>query len=178
MRRVAGAVVAAVMVMAAAGAMVGEEHMHPAPPASAALERIKALAGRWEGAAQMENGETAPTVIEYQVTSGGSAVVETMDPGTPHEMVSVYHDEGGTLVMTHYCMLGNQPVLKLTADEPQQITLSLDGARGIGSAQEMHMHGLSLTWADPDHLTQTWTSYNEGQPTGNAVFTIARARRE
>ena len=168
------AVVVGVMMVVVTGAVAGEEYIHQAPPASKALDRIKALAGRWEGTAQMENGQTKPAVVEYKVTSGGSAVVETLGPGTPHEMVSVYHDDGGTLAMTHYCMLGNQPVLKLTEDEPQQMTFSLDGTRGIGSAQEMHMHGLSLTWADPDHLTQTWTSYSDGQPVGTSVFTVSR----
>jgi len=173
MKRIAGAVVVAVM-MTATAAMAGDEHMHAAPATSAALNRIKSLAGRWEGTAKMETGAQMPTAVEYKVTSGGTAVVETLDPGTPHEMVSVYHDEGGKLAMTHYCMLGNQPVLQLTNNEPQQMTFSLDGTRGIGSAQEMHMHGLSLTWADPDHLTQTWTSYEQGQPKGTATFTVSR----
>ncbi len=177
MRAMRWTVVVGLVVLAGAGA-VWAEHEHPQlGPGSAALQRIKALAGRWEGTAQMETGATRPTVVEYKVTSGGSAVVETLDPGTPHEMVSVYHDEGGRLAMTHYCMLGNQPVLKLTVDQPQQITLDLDGTRGIGSAQEMHMHGLSLTWADSDHLTQTWTSYEQGQPKGTATFTVSRAHR-
>ena len=39
-------------------------------------------------------------VGDIQVTSGGSALVEKLSPGTPHEMVSVYHDKDGELAMT------------------------------------------------------------------------------
>ena len=93
-----------VMLMAGTGALA-EEHMHQAPAVSKELERVKQLAGRWEGISQEEGKEAEPAVVEYKVTSGGSAVVETLFPGTPHEMVSVYHDEHGKVAMTHYCML-------------------------------------------------------------------------
>lgn len=165
----------ALLIMAATVVMAEDDHAHVAPKASEALERMKAMVGRWEGTAAMEDGKTAPAVIEYRLTSGGTAVVETMEPGTEHEMVSVYHDDGGALAMTHYCMLGNQPVLKLTGAEPSQMTFSLDGTRGIGSAQDMHMHALTLTWAGPDEFTQTWTSYNEGRPVGTTMFSLSRA---
>jgi hypothetical protein len=169
-----------IVLLGAVGAQAGPEHEDmPAPPkASEALERIEALAGRWEGTTDHGhgNGKTEPVVVEYKVTSGGSAVVETLNPGGDHEMVSVYHDEGNRLAMTHYCMLGNEPVLQLTNATSSEMTFALDGSRGIGSPQEMHMHGLTLAWADPDHLTQTWTSYSEGQPVGTTTFSVTRKR--
>ena len=51
-------------------------------------------------------------------TAGGSAVQETQFPGTPMEMVSVYHLDGADLVMTHYCVLGNQPRMKADPKSP------------------------------------------------------------
>ena len=48
-----------------------------------------------------------------KVTAAGSAVHETIFPGTGHEMVSMYHADGKDLIMTHYCALGNQPRMKL-----------------------------------------------------------------
>src|SRR5690349_10162902 len=80
-------------------------------PGSPELEQIKALAGTWEGTAETD-GKTEPAAIEYKVSSMGTVVVETLFPGTPHEMVSIYHDdENGKLTMTHYCAIGNQPQL-------------------------------------------------------------------
>ena len=45
--------------------------------------------------------------VSYRVTAGGSAILETTAAGTPMEMISMYHDRGGKLFMTHYRMLGN-----------------------------------------------------------------------
>ena len=33
-------------------------------------------------------------------------------PGQPMEMLSIYHQDKGDLLMTHYCILGNQPKMK------------------------------------------------------------------
>src|SRR5262245_66606640 len=68
------------------------------------LERFKQLAGEWTG-----KGPHGEMRIVYKVTSGGSTVMEMIDPGTDHEMVSMIHADGPALLLTHYCMLGNQP---------------------------------------------------------------------
>ena len=56
-----------------------------------------------------------PTAAEYRVAANGSVVVERNFPDTPKEMISVYHDRGGKLSMTHYCALANQPQMSLTS---------------------------------------------------------------
>src|SRR5438105_1544223 len=76
----------------------------PAAATNAGLERIKKLAGTWVMADK--DGKPTDTVVSViKVTAGGSAVQETIFPGQPQEMVSVYHTDGPDLVMTHYCML-------------------------------------------------------------------------
>lgn len=166
----------AVMVACAGMVMAAEEQAVPTGPGSAELEQIKALAGRWEGAERMGEGEAQPTVVEYKVTSGGSAVVETLAPGTPHEMVSVYHDVDSKLAMTHYCMLGNQPRLTLVGSNADEIHLSLADTPGINAAVDRHMHALTIAWQDSDHITQTWTLYNNGAQEGTTVFSLSRVR--
>ena len=139
------------------------------------MERIKILAGRWEGTSQEDQGAVEPAAAEYKVTSGGSVVVETLFPGTPHEMVSVYHDEKGKLAMTHYCMLRNQPVLELSGQDAQTIELTNQGA-GLNSPNEMHMHALSIKWDGPDKITQAWNSQEGGQPKGGVTIALSRVR--
>src|SRR5579862_7044984 len=78
---------------------------------NAALERFKQLAGEWVGKG-MHGGMEHEVRSIYKVTSGGSAVMETIDPSGPHEMVTVIHSDGNALALTHYCMLGNQPQMK------------------------------------------------------------------
>src|SRR5947207_11511699 len=77
------------------------------PKASAALDKIKALAGTWK-----TSGKPAMSVV-FKPTSGGSAVIETMFPGSGEEMINLYTASGDTIMLTHYCMLGNQPRMKL-----------------------------------------------------------------
>src|SRR5215203_87185 len=80
----------------------------PVPPTNAALEKMKQLAGTWLLVG--EDGKPTEQVASViKVTAGGSAVHETLFPGQPHEMISVYTIDGLDMVMTHYCVLGNQP---------------------------------------------------------------------
>ena len=167
-----GCVVMGSMIVLAGNVMAGEMH-HAVPPGSPEFERIKSLAGRWEGTAKESDAEAKPTSVEYKVTSGGSVVVETLCPGTPHEMVSVYHDQNGKLAMTHYCMLGNRPLLQLTSSDSQHIALSLAEGSGIAPG-EQHMHALTLTWQDPNHLTQAWTGYEGGKAKPPMIMTLSR----
>ena len=92
------------------------------PPAKAApshpgLEKLKKLAGTWVEA-DKDGKPTDKVVSVVKVTAGGSAIHETLFPGQPMEMVSVYHLDGADLVMTHYCMLGNQPRMKADPKSP------------------------------------------------------------
>ena len=168
------AVIWVVLGIGVVAASAGEEH-HAAVAGSSELEQVKRLAGRWEGTSQMDTNPEQSTTVEYKVTSGGSAVVETLFPGTPHEMVSVYHDtHSKKLSMTHYCMIGNQPELELTRADGQQLAFNLSPGSPIPSSEE-HMHALNITWDGPDRLMEVWTSYKDGKATSSATFRLARA---
>jgi hypothetical protein len=155
-------------------AMAGLDHeLSAAPASSAELSQLKKLAGKWQGTTKHGNGAEEPAAAEYKVTSGGSAVIETLFPGTPHEMVSVYHDKRGKPAMTHYCMLGNQPELELKSASGEQFDFDLASSSSI-PATEMHMHSLAMTWNGPDHVTQVWTSFKEGQPQESTTIQLKR----
>ena len=165
------------MVMVGSAVSLAAEHVHEAKPGSAAFERMKQMVGRWEGTSTMMGGKgTEPAAVDYKLTSGGSALVETLFPGTEHEMVSVYHDVGGKLSMTHYCMLGNQPQLDLVSSTDNSLELDLAARSGIDAATEEHMHGLSLTWTDPGHMKQVWTCYKDGKANDHTTITLSRVR--
>ena len=75
------------VIFATLGALAGDEPKHSQLPAvkCPALEPFKDLAGKWVG--KMGTGsESHDAVVNYKVTSNGSAVVETIDPGGPHEL--------------------------------------------------------------------------------------------
>ena len=83
----------------------------PAPPTNAALETDEKtgrdLVGRRQGRQADRSGR-----VGHQVDRGRQRGSRNVFPGQPQEMVSVYTVEGPDLIMTHYCVLGNQPRLK------------------------------------------------------------------
>jgi len=137
-----------------------------------AFDRIKALEGTWTG---MAHGQ--PAEVVYKVTSAGSAVVETLFPGSEHEMVSVYHRDGDDVVMTHYCAAQNQP--RMRAKNPGDAAIldfAFDGGTNIDAKTSMHMHAAKFEFKGPDELHAEWTSWNEGKVAETMVFEMKRKR--
>jgi hypothetical protein len=135
----------------------------PAAAANAGLERMKKLAGTWV-AADKDGKPTDMVVSVIKVTSGGSIVHETLFPNQPHEMVSVYQVDGPDLVMTHYCMLGNQPHLKADPKSPEnQICFKFAGGANLDPAKDKHMHDSTLTFIDKDHIVVTGVAWEGGK---------------
>jgi hypothetical protein len=145
----------------------------------AGLEKFKQLAGEWVGKeVQGLDGEKKEIHVKYKVTAGGSAVVETIFPGTEHEMVTVIHPDGDDLMLTHYCMLGNQPRMKADGKAKLSDTISFKftGASNLKSEKDMHMHDVSYTFVDKDTLKTEWTHYMNGEAGGKVVFELKRKK--
>jgi hypothetical protein len=136
----------------------------PPAPTNAGLEKMKKLAGTWV-AADKDGKPTDQVVSIIKVTAGGSAVHETHFPGQPHEMISVYTVEGPDLIMTHYCVLGNQPRLKADSKSPaNQIAFKFDGGANLDPKKDKHMHEGTLTLIDEDHIELAGVAWEGGAP--------------
>lgn len=149
-----------------------EKHMQVSIPKE--LESMKQLVGTWQGKQEME-GKEVPITVEYSVTSSGTAITEKLMSGTPHEMVSVYHKNGDSVAMTHYCGLGNQPFMKLKKSDGKVMSFEMHKAKGITSKKEPHMHAVTLT-VDGDNLTQDWVYYEDGKQSKVVSFNLTRAK--
>jgi hypothetical protein len=138
------------------------------------FERMKHLVGDWEGTSDMgKEGEKVR--VEYRLTAGGSALVETLFPGSGEEMVSIYYDRKGKLAMTHYCMLRNQPRMTLAKADAQTIELVFARkANDIDPKTEKHMHGVRISFTDSNHFTQKWTLFERGKDNGGVTLTLTR----
>jgi hypothetical protein len=152
------------------------EHQTSPHVGSGEFERMKQLVGAWEGTSDMgKEGEKVR--VEYRLTSGGSALVETLSPGSAEEMVSVYHDRKGKLAMTHYCTLRNQPRMALAKADAQSIELVFARkGNDIDPAREKHMHAVRITFTDNDHIVQRWTLYDKGKDAGGVTMKLTRVR--
>jgi hypothetical protein len=142
-------------------------------PAFFALERLKSLAGEWEGT--VDDKENGPKVaVTYKATSNGSAVIETQFPGTKHEMVTVYHLDGKQVVLTHYCAMGNQPRMALASASSDQFVFDYSGGTNVDPKTDMHMHGLRIRFEAPKTITSEWQLYKEGKPMGTTRFYLTK----
>lgn len=146
------------------------------PDGRAALERLKGLAGEWRGKAG--HGEAAnPAVVRFETISAGTAVMETLFPGTPHEMRSIYHLDGGDLVMTHYCAMGNQPRVKLASGSSRdELVFEFAGGTSFDPKKDAHMHSGRIRFAGADELEAEWAVFQGEKQTGANKFVLARAK--
>jgi hypothetical protein len=149
-----------------------------AQQARAEFDQIKALAGGWSGKAA-HGGDSQSAEVTYRLTAGGNAVVETLFPGTEHEMVTVYYLEGEQLALTHYCVVGNQPhmVAKPGASGPEGTTIVFE-CHGLGtnmaSEDDAHMHTATLEILGNDHIRTTWQMFEKQKQTHAATFDLTR----
>ncbi len=136
----------------------------PPPPTNAGLERMKKLVGTWL-VADKDGKPTDQVASIIKVTAGGSAVHETLFPGQPQEMVSIYTASGSDLIMTHYCVLGNQPCMKAEPKSPaNQIVFQFVSGGNLDPYKDKHMHEATLTFVDDDHIEVKGTGWENGAP--------------
>ena len=158
-----------------AGTARSDGHHKPAK-SSPGFKRFKQLEGEWIGNSK-EHGAEGEFRIVFKVTSAGSAVAETMFPGTKDEMLNVIHQDGDDIVLTHYCAIGNQPELKAPDKvEGKDVAFKFVRCGNMKSPTDSHMHDVKYTFVDNDTLRTTWTSYDDGKPAGTVVFEVKRKK--
>jgi hypothetical protein len=182
------AVLAATAALAAVLAATAALAAQPSPPADpapaparaapagarAAFEKLKALAGAWEGKAG-HGDALGPASVRWETISAGTAVMETLFPGTEHEMRSVYFMDGGDLVLTHYCAMGNQPRMRLSrASTDRALVFEFAGGTNLDPAKDVHIHSGKIQLVGPDALEAEWTVWGGGKQTGANRFVLAR----
>ncbi|MGV7220343.1 MAG: hypothetical protein ACQ9MH_02310 [Nitrospinales bacterium] len=148
--------------------------MHKPYKGSEAFERIKQLAGNWQGTIDMGKGPQK-IIASYRVTAAGSAIVETVFEGAPHEMVSIYHDNSkGALTMVHYCAEHNQPKFALKNMDAKNVTMELTSDSDIDVAKDKHIHVATIRFDGEGKMTQLWTGFENGKKGHVAKITYTR----
>lgn len=134
------------------------------------LERVKKLDGTWE----MTDEKGQKSTLVFKTISNGSAVREIMFPDSPHEMTNMYHMDGATLVVTHYCAAGNQPRMRATHADGNAIHFTFDSITNMAASDEGYMGEMTLVFSDTDHLTQRWKYFEGGKVTEGPDFVLTR----
>jgi hypothetical protein len=148
----------------------------PAVDHKAAFDRMKTLVGSWQGHHTTPDGPAM--TVEYRLTGGGSALVERLFAGSPHEMTSVYYMDGSELVLTHYCAAANQPRMKLVAGGKEgDLEFDFVGGTNIDVATTTHIHGGRIAIAAPDRFDADWHFWTQGKQGGTHKLFMQRAAK-
>jgi len=136
------------------------------------FEKIKSLTGEWEG----KNPEGKMVLVTYEVVSNGSAVMERMQSGKDPNMITMFHLDGDHLMLTHYCSAMNQPRMRSTGSEEENVIMfSLLDVTNLSKPAAGHMQKLILTFKDEDHLVTQWTFVEDGKE-HSAPFNLVRKK--
>jgi hypothetical protein len=143
-------------------------------PTSQRFEALKGLVGDWV-AVDKDGKPTDQVVTSFRLTAGGSALQETMFPGTNHEMLTMYHLDGSDLILTHYCALGNQPRMRAEpGNNANKIVFKFFDGTNLKSADAQHMHQATLTIDGKDHFKSEWVLCQDGKPCHEKSFDLVR----
>jgi len=145
-------------------ASIGSPQAGPAKlSAGATFDRLKSLAGEWEGTFT-EGGQQLTATTSFRMVSNGSALMNVLAAGTPHEMITMFHLDNRELLATHYCAAQNQPRFRLVPSaEANVVTFEFKDATNLSSPAAPHMVGLKMTFVDADHHEEEWTILGNGQ---------------
>jgi len=146
------AMLLAILVSGAAVALAGSD-------GAAQFEKIKSLAGNWQG----KTADGTPIHLSYKAVSGGTAIMETIENAGEPQMVTMYYLDGDHLMMTHYCMANNQPRMRADASSSNAIVFTFVDATNLSSPDAGHMNAHSISWKDADHVAEQWTWRQAGQ---------------
>jgi hypothetical protein len=138
---------------------------------TAAFDRLKTLVGEWHASSNL-----GKVHVKYELISGGSVLlaresVENMPP-----MATAYHLDGERLLLTHYCMVGNQPRMQANAFNADSGELKFEflDATNLKGAGAGHMHNARFRFVDQNRFVAEWDFYENGQRQSTEAFNFSR----
>lgn len=148
--------------------------------AQKSFERLKSLAGSWEGLVttvpQQAAMEGKLSQVSLRVTSTGNALMHELTmSGMPDDPITMFYVDVDRLLLTHYCDAGNRPrmVGKMSADGK---TLEFDFLDITGGTQHGNMYHAVFTIIDENHHTEDWTYMLPGDKPARAHFDLRRKK--
>ena len=104
--------------------------------------------------------------------------MERASSETMPSMVTLYYVDGGRLLLTHYCMIGNQPRMQAKALNPDtgELDFQFLDATNLPNPGAGHMHNAKLRIVDNSHVVSEWQFYENGQPKFKETAQYTRVR--
>ena len=98
-----------------------------------------------------------------------------MESASRESMVTMYHLDGNSIMMTHYCSAGNQPRMRAKRSQGNTIVFQFVDAANLKRSADGHMQRLVIKFQDKDHVTEEWTWKADGKET-TSLFTMQRVK--
>lgn len=175
MKRLIALVCVFAMGVGIAAVFAADEKMPPKVPSSPGFDALKKLVGEWTTPAGPDG---KPMTTKFKLTANESVLMETMFPDTPMEMITMYHMDGPDLILTHYCMLGNQPRLKAeSAKDSKKLSFKSVGGSNMKTT-DLHMGQATYTLVDNDHFEAEWCACQNGKPDESHKHTVKFTRKK
>jgi hypothetical protein len=140
--------------------------------ADAAIQKLRALAGEWQG----RDAEGNQVKSSFVPIASDTAVMETLTmPEQTDDMVTLYSVDGESILLMHYCPTNNQPRMSAVPERMpiKELVFSFQGAGNLPDPSVGHEYKLVLRFDDRDHITERWTWRNKGKDT-EMVFHLTR----
>jgi Protein of unknown function (DUF1579) len=150
------------------------------PPHSKTFDRLKSLAGSWEGtmttSPKVPHIDGTKTNVTLRVTSMGNLLMHEMTgAGRPDDPITTIYLEGERLQLTHYCDAGNRP--RMTGKvSPDGKSVEFDFLDVTGEMKHGHMHRAVFTIVDDDHHVEEWTFMMPGEKPMRARVDLRRVK--
>jgi hypothetical protein len=148
------------------------EPKSPGVDAKAAFARLGTLVGDWETATSR-----GKVHVKYELISAGTALVErvTFESNVP-PMETIYHLDGDRLLLTHYCMLGNQPRMqaRFYDAEAGELRFEFLDITNLANSGAGHMHNATFRFTDENRLAAEWEFFEEGKLKNTEAFEFVR----
>jgi len=161
------------LIAASAALQAADSKSNPSSNADTTFARLKTLVGEWEA-----NTSSGKVHLSYELVSGDTALLERVSSETMPSMVTLYYVDGGRLLLTHYCMIGNQPRMQAKTLNPDtgELDFQFLDATNLPNPGAGHMHNAKLRIVDNSHVVSEWQFYENGQPKFKETAQYTRVR--
>jgi hypothetical protein len=143
---------------------------HATDESKAAFDQLKSLDGDWKATTS-----TGIQKAHFELIADNSVVASRLSGGMPHDMHTMFHMDGSTLMLTHYCAMHNQPRMMLVpSGDPKKLVFKFkDGTNIVPGAG--HMNGVVFTINGPNLHTEEWIYVDDN---GKETATRCEFRRK
>ncbi len=143
----------------------------PQSDAQKAFEKLKSLAGTWQGSVM-----GIPVQTTIRVTSRGNAILhEVTSSGMPDNPITMIYVDGDRLLLTHYCDSGNRPRMEGKIS-PDGNSLEFTLFDITGNTEKGFMNRIAFTIVDANHHNEEATFMLPGNKSFRAGGVLQRTK--